>query len=53
MGRKGRVLRNERRRQLWKRHQRSVADRRSKWFYTTETCHKVSLPIDCREPEEL
>lgn len=52
---KGRPKRfnKERRRQLLRRHKLNLADRRSKWFYATETCNKVSTPIDLRDPEEV
>ncbi|RUO18253.1 hypothetical protein [Aliidiomarina haloalkalitolerans] len=48
-----RFVRNERRRQLWRKHSRTIVDRRNKWFYLTETCALTSTPIDMADPECL
>ncbi|RUO23647.1 hypothetical protein CWE08_03090 [Aliidiomarina iranensis] len=46
---KSRFIKNERRRQLWKRHSRNIVDRRNKWFYLTET--KLRPPVCPHTPD--
>lgn len=50
---KSRLVKNERRRQLWKRHSRNIVDRRNKWFYLTETCLRPVMSPNTPDPEYL
>jgi len=47
------IMNNERRRQLWRRHSQRLVERRQKWFHIVENCDKVRAEIyDCPDPEE-